>query len=600
MSDKTHPRRIFYYLYALMGLLAHFQPAHASNTALNIQTDYHCDSSSSQLTLENLARAHSWTPLPEGRLNAGFTDGACWIRILPDHQSLPDSDLILHVDYPHLSSVEVFLLKPSGPVPIASLGARKPFNERLIKIPTFAIPVSAEDLGDGMLVLKIDSTSTMTVPVSLWSTESFSEFRHIRTLIAGSLLGMLTGLGLYHLILSLQIRERSVFYVVLLNFSLAFVILVLGGHGFEFLWPKTPSLNEPLVSASISISVFFAMLFCVEILELKTTRPVIGRLLLGLGLIGLLSTIGAFLLPYELSTRFSVYLALVTSIFVTWSFVARSLDRFTPAYFLLVNAALMVFGIGLTSFASFGLIEPSLITEHAATAALSSQLLVFSLAMGSRMNLDKRVREQAQAQLLEAQIALTDRLDHLVTERTQELESANSMLRELSVRDGLTGLYNRRFFDERCEQLFRRCQRERQVISILVIDIDHFKQINDQFGHDAGDECIIQVTRLIQSHVSRPDDISVRLGGEEFGVLLPGTDLKGATKVAEAIRASVESLRVEFDRHAIYLTLSLGVSACVPDSFEDRLGVLRYTDKLLYEAKRNGRNQVQAAEYQPG
>ena len=597
MPDQSHPWRILHYLCALLGFFVQIQPALASNTPLNTKTDYYCDSSSG-LTPDDLSGVQSWTPLPKGKLNAGFVDHACWIRVMPAPQNLPESDLILHVDYPHLTSIEVFLLNPSGATSIASLGAGKPYDDRLISIPTFAVPVAANDLENGFLVLKVESTSTMTVPVSLWSTESFSEFRHIRSLISGSLLGLLTGLGLYHLFLSLQIRERSVFYVVLLNFSLAFIILVLGGHGFEFLWPETPALNEPLVSASISIAVFFAMLFCVEILELRTARPLIGRILRGLGVLGLLSTVAAFTLPYEVSTRLAVYLALVTSIIATYSFVVRSLDRFAPTYFLLVNAALMVLGIGLSGFASFGLIEPSLLTEHAATAALSSQLLVFSLAMGSRMNLDRRVREESQKQLLEAQIALNERLDHLVTERTQELEAANNRLKELSVRDGLTGLYNRRFFDERYEQVFRRCQREQQAISLLIIDIDHFKRINDQFGHGAGDQCIIQVTSLIQSHISRPDDICARLGGEEFGALLPGTDLQGAVCVAEAIRSSVESLRVEVNGQYLDVTVSVGASTCLPESSIDRAALLRFADALLYQAKNNGRNRVEAAPYQ--
>ena len=162
------------------------------------------------------------------------------------------------------------------------------------------------------------------------------------------------------------------------------------------------------------------------------------------------------------------------------------------------------------------------------------------------MNNERRLREQAQQEsaraqsaLLDAQIKLNQDLDVLVTQRTQELEQANQLLRDINTHDELTGLRNRRYLNEALANEYRRAFREKTSLAVLMIDIDYFKQLNDTYGHHFGDHCLVQAGQLLTVCIRRPPDIAVRYGGEEFVIVLPNTDLQGAVVVAEKILEQV-------------------------------------------------------------
>jgi diguanylate cyclase (GGDEF)-like protein len=164
----------------------------------------------------------------------------------------------------------------------------------------------------------------------------------------------------------------------------------------------------------------------------------------------------------------------------------------------------------------------------------------------------------------------------------------------LSMRDPLTGLFNRRYVDETMGRELPRARRLRQSIGIIVLDLDHFKQLNDTYGHDAGDHVLQRVGELLRTAI-RSGDIPCRFGGEEFGVILPGASLDNARHRAEAIRAAFSAMTLEFDGIRLSsLTLSAGVAALSPHD-EDWARALRLADKALYTAKQAGRNRVIAA-----
>jgi diguanylate cyclase len=165
---------------------------------------------------------------------------------------------------------------------------------------------------------------------------------------------------------------------------------------------------------------------------------------------------------------------------------------------------------------------------------------------------------------------------------------------DLSMRDPLTGLFNRRYVDETMGRELPRARRLRQSIGIIVLDLDHFKQLNDNYGHDAGDYVLQQVGELLRTAI-RSGDIPCRFGGEEFGVILPGASLENARHRAEAIRAAFSAMTLEFDGANLpSLTLSAGVAALSPHD-DDWARALRLADKALYTAKQAGRNRVIAA-----
>lgn len=168
-------------------------------------------------------------------------------------------------------------------------------------------------------------------------------------------------------------------------------------------------------------------------------------------------------------------------------------------------------------------------------------------------------------------------------------------LRNLSVRDVLTGLYNRRFVDEVFEHEVVRCRRNSKPLSVLMIDIDHFKRFNDSFGHDAGDVVLRSVSALFKDHF-RKTDLPCRLGGEEFLVILPECDGEAAFKIAEQLRLKITELVLFHQGKALdAVTASIGVASW-PEPFSDEGLLVSAADAALYAAKHAGRNQVHMAD----
>jgi diguanylate cyclase (GGDEF)-like protein len=181
------------------------------------------------------------------------------------------------------------------------------------------------------------------------------------------------------------------------------------------------------------------------------------------------------------------------------------------------------------------------------------------------------------------------------------LEMANRMsfleaqlLGEMAARDGLTGIYNRRMFDERIEQLWHQAIRERAPLAMLLIDIDFFKPFNDRYGHQAGDETLKAVAATLSHFARRPLDLTARYGGEEFAIVLYDVDKNFVTDLARRARAQIEALGIAHERStaAEYLTVSIGAGCVTPVAGRSHEGLIQLADEALYAAKNQGRNRV--------
>ena len=179
--------------------------------------------------------------------------------------------------------------------------------------------------------------------------------------------------------------------------------------------------------------------------------------------------------------------------------------------------------------------------------------------------------------------------------RTQlRLKQQSDLLASLAFKDGLTGLNNRRAYDERLQIEWNRCKRSAEPLSLIMLDVDHFKLYNDSYGHALGDECLRKVAGSLAACTRRAADFVARYGGEEFVVLLPNTGLDDANRVAELIRASTEALGIEHKSSSVAntVTLSLGLVSRVPGDQVDLSGFAEVADTMLYKAKESGRNRV--------
>jgi len=181
-------------------------------------------------------------------------------------------------------------------------------------------------------------------------------------------------------------------------------------------------------------------------------------------------------------------------------------------------------------------------------------------------------------------------------EVTKQLTDLNSMLARHSLIDGLTGCANRRCFDNSLDQEWRRAFRSTLPISVLMIDVDFFKQYNDSYGHQEGDSCLINIVNAIRDVLKRPSDLLSRYGGEEFVIILPETQEDGAKIVTEKVRKAIESLEIPHSSSKIsdHVTASCGISTAIPAANINPSDIVRAADKALYVAKKSGRNRSEA------
>ncbi|HEY0760620.1 MAG TPA: diguanylate cyclase [Acidisarcina sp.] len=182
----------------------------------------------------------------------------------------------------------------------------------------------------------------------------------------------------------------------------------------------------------------------------------------------------------------------------------------------------------------------------------------------------------------------------LLEQRQHSLTEENSVLQVLAIHDGLTGIHNRRHFDDTLQIELKRAIRSGTPLSLLMIDVDYFKKLNDRYGHLLGDECLREIAQALKKKVLRAGDMVARYGGEEFAVLLPGTDARGAFQLAEKLRSAVEALKIRNEDSLVgrFATVSIGIESRIPLLGDSANDMLRAADEALYHAKVEGRNRV--------
>ena len=202
--------------------------------------------------------------------------------------------------------------------------------------------------------------------------------------------------------------------------------------------------------------------------------------------------------------------------------------------------------------------------------------------------------KKAQNEILESQRQVLE-ANATLQERTRQLEAANALLERLSNFDGLTGIPNRRYFERFYGLEWRRAAREKKWIALIMIDVDFFKAYNDRHGHPAGDACLKQISQALDQVVNRASDVVCRYGGEEFVVVLSGTDLTGAREVAERMAQRIRSLALAHGGTGLsaLVTLSMGIASEIPQLSANPEELLLRADQALYLAKARGRDRIE-------
>ncbi len=255
-------------------------------------------------------------------------------------------------------------------------------------------------------------------------------------------------------------------------------------------------------------------------------------------------------------------------------------------------------------YQSFGLSESKAYTLFDTVACNSSDIFDFFDLEAQELVPYSVLLQQANAELARMNLSKEQMLLELNAARQKaeslavQLQENNNRLKELVYRDGLTGLYNHRYFHETLNNELLRSKRNNSSLSLIIFDIDHFKSVNDTHGHPAGDMVLINLARAVNS-AARPSDTIARYGGEEFAVILPETSIEGAKIFAARLRRCIEGIATVINGQSIYITISAGISSTtveIPAITKSQL--IEAADRALYHAKNNGRNQVSILELQ--
>jgi diguanylate cyclase (GGDEF)-like protein len=233
-------------------------------------------------------------------------------------------------------------------------------------------------------------------------------------------------------------------------------------------------------------------------------------------------------------------------------------------------------------------------------AALALRLAAVALLLWAGWRYSRRLQtELAEQRRLRAEVTTAkNMLEEKVHQRTAELEAANRQLETLSITDALTGLANRRRFDHYWSEEWQRAVRQGTPLAVIMVDVDHFKNYNDHYGHTLGDACLRRLGALLRVTIRRAGELAARYGGEEFVVVLPGATAQQAAETAAALLAAIEAEQIPHAASPVasVLTLSMGVATGSPRAGEDRERLIRLADEALYRAKQQGRNRVVMAD----
>jgi diguanylate cyclase (GGDEF)-like protein len=409
---------------------------------------------------------------------------------------------------------------------------------------------------------------------------------------------LLVLMAFYHLSIYLQRRRDryNLYYAVL---AIAFAIHL--SIFFVTAFPRFLDLGLPYLAfqkimfASLCVALFAACLFVADFLDRGEPRWLTISCGAVLAAAVLLLAAAPDLGVFNVFRGAVQYVLLVPVLSVLSLLFGGLLRRRRSAAALLAGVAPQVLAI-LYDLVAHGILKTSgiyLSGFGVAAFAVAVPFILSSRLVGSADEADRlnrRLEVEAEDRASELRTAKDD-----LEESRAELKEAKGKLEGLAITDSLTGVFNRRAFELRFDEELRRGRRNHASISLLMIDIDSFKKVNDARGHLFGDQCLVAVASTIRKGLMRPADFLARYGGEEFVVLLPETPLPGAEQVAQRIRAAVEELPIPCEGDTVRLTVSIGASGRLLETEAAKDAILTGADGALREAKSQGRNRVVAA-----
>lgn len=607
----TFAWRVLYCLF-LFGSLYSFASDITLNKNVKQLKDIPFEYVAEPLTLAQAEIATQWLPINNQILNLGMSEKVVWLRVNLTNQESLELPIMLSIDNPLLDKVSVYQYHNNDIVLFKEIGDALPLQNRQIKNESLLVKLILPAKSTSTLLLRIENEAGLRAPLSLWQSDEYLKYKSKFNLLYGLLAGFILSLALTCFVLFAFSRKHYFTLSGAILLTLWFLLIYLYGFGYRYFHPSLPSLQQVAIpSLLLVVCYLFKPLLEKLKSELKTLIDTLhtwcnNLLLISIFVMWLLPT--SVIIIYSLIASMLIMLMHITVIIMNIKY-----KRSQPLSALLVGAIIycaFLLYINIVVFSIFDfdsrnlpfMFGSFLICALSLSFATIKHFLVERDAQVAAQHA-KIAQSEAQDQLLQERLELQEQarldLEANIEERTfelqvtlRELEEKNRALEQLNMEDPLTQIKNRRYFDKKLVMDLRRSRREQTPLSIIMLDIDHFKSINDNYGHLIGDQTIRAVADLIKSQLKRPLDEVARYGGEEFVVLLPNTPLPGALEIANNIRTAIMDSTITVANTQITFTISAGVYSSVAEDINNPAFFTDCADKALYHAKQTGRNRV--------
>lgn len=518
----------------------------------------------------------------------GYTRSAWWVVFRLSNPGNDTIERILHDDdgfmIDHLDEFE----QGEGAWEHRTEGIFVPASAKYLPDSGAVFPISLGPRETKTVYLRFKTKSPLLVSLSLYDLGTYQQTRVERNIFLAVIFGALLVMLLSSFFLFWSLRSLEYLYYVVYLVGASVYISVQTGFAVEHFGVFGEARSN--LFYSVYVVAVSLLLFSRMVLETRTRTPGLDRAILVFLVLNLGGILGGLVFGLQNTLFIQTPLILVSSIFLLGVGVGAQVARTPTAKYFIPATGTFLLSTAVASLLFLGPLPYNFWTRNSYFLGIVIEAVLLSLLLSYRIQLLRQDKLQAQERILALESKAREELEVKVAERTRELAEAVERAEALALTDSITGLKNRRAFFEEAGVEFLRAQRHGRDLCVLMIDLDHFKAINDQYGHGAGDE-VLRVFSDTLAQASRRSDIVARIGGEEFAVVLPETNADQAEVIAQRIRWSVEAERVRFRDSEVKFTASLGLAA-LTEGDAAVSDLLARADEALYRAKSEGRNRV--------
>ena len=501
-----------------------------------------------EMSLEEVTRA----PFARGSLaaaNVGFTSSVWWARVTLRNRDSREREIFVRQTYPLIDYLDVYEETSQQQWRIHKTGDRRPFDARDIAHRDLVFPIRVPPGGERVVYMRYQSQGPIDISLSLFSSPELLESISREQLAFGIYYGCVIMLLVWSSLVFIAVRDKAFLAYFAYVGTFGLYMLIHNGLAYQYLWPESPRWGNTSLVALINVALFAALQFSRMILRAREVTPRLDWVARGLQTVAVILLLVSPLVPYSTIIAPVAALVLIGVVFMLTLGIAAMLLGSRPARFYVIAWGSFLGGSVVFLLKTFGVLPHTFFTQNGWQIGSLLEMILLSMTLSTRMN----------------------------------------ELQQQSRTDSLTQLGNRRLFDDTLPEEFALAREQQKPLSLLVLDIDHFKGYNDRHGHVRGDQAIKAVANALRKFARKPL-LACRYGGEEFTVILPGIECQTAATMSERLRRTVE----ETLHGDLAITISIGYACLSRGDFENAEKFFEAADSALYAAKQRGRNCVVA------